>query len=178
MCRTTSGLARAIDDATRPRGHWAATEQFCVGSPFLRRQPVSPSIATRETVAGRDAGTVRPPISALAVRAGMAAWQTKIEAKAAPVLGAARRAVIGTRVTSPSVAVATSAGHVAPTGSTARACRPDGAVAKVWQSAFYVDPAGRVDVDDIARQIAWYREQGLLRAEVAPSELLRLDLLP
>jgi NitT/TauT family transport system substrate-binding protein len=55
---------------------------------------------------------------------------------------------------------------------------PDSAAGKVRKSAFYVDPTGRVDVDDIARQIAWYREQGLVRADVAPNELLRLDLLP
>jgi NitT/TauT family transport system substrate-binding protein len=55
---------------------------------------------------------------------------------------------------------------------------PQSAVGKVRESAFYVDPTGWVDVDDIGRQIAWYHEQGLLRADIAPNELLRLDLLP
>lgn len=54
----------------------------------------------------------------------------------------------------------------------------DSGVRKVRQSAYYVDPTGRVDVEDIGRQIRWYREQGLVRDNIEPQELLRLDLLP
>jgi NitT/TauT family transport system substrate-binding protein len=55
---------------------------------------------------------------------------------------------------------------------------PESGIRKVQENAFYVDPAGHVDVDDIERQIRWYREQGLVRDDIGPRELLRLDLLP
>ena len=91
----TSGLARAIEDATRAIGHFDADEQTCVGSPCMIAQPVSPSSATVSIVSGRAAGIVVAPTAAATAPAGIAAWQTKTEAKAAPVLGAARRALIG-----------------------------------------------------------------------------------
>jgi len=33
----------------------------------------------------------------------------------------------------------------------------------------YVDPEARLDVEDVIRQIAWYRAQGLLKAEIDPA---------
>jgi NitT/TauT family transport system substrate-binding protein len=36
----------------------------------------------------------------------------------------------------------------------------------VVASAFYVDPQARLDVNDILKQIAWYKAQGLVAAEV------------
>jgi NitT/TauT family transport system substrate-binding protein len=51
-------------------------------------------------------------------------------------------------------------------------------IQKVLASPYYVDPSGRVDVEDVERQIKWYQEQRLVRAEIGVQELLRLDLLP
>ena len=61
MCMITSGFARSIEAATRAIGHFEADEHACVGSPFLSRQPVSPSSATRLIVAGSAAGIVVAP---------------------------------------------------------------------------------------------------------------------
>ncbi len=36
----------------------------------------------------------------------------------------------------------------------------------------YVDPQGRMDVADVARQIAWYKSQNLLKGEVEADELI------
>lgn len=37
---------------------------------------------------------------------------------------------------------------------------------QVKESLAYVDPEGRIDVDDILRQVAWYKSQGMVRPDV------------
>ena len=54
---------------------------------------------------------------------------------------------------------------------------PESALRKLRRSALYVDPTGRLDVEDVVRQITWYREQGMLRKDLKVEEVLRLDLL-
>ena len=48
---------------------------------------------------------------------------------------------------------------------------------KVRQSALYIGPTGRVDVEDLRRQIAWYHEQQLVRKAFDPAAILKLDFL-
>jgi NitT/TauT family transport system substrate-binding protein len=36
----------------------------------------------------------------------------------------------------------------------------------------YIDAEARLDVDDVIRQIAWYRAQGLLKAEIDPTQFI------
>ena len=55
---------------------------------------------------------------------------------------------------------------------------PGEAARMVLSSAFYVDPTGQVDVEDIRRQVAWYHANGMLNALPDPAGFLRLDLLP
>jgi NitT/TauT family transport system substrate-binding protein len=55
---------------------------------------------------------------------------------------------------------------------------PEAAARMVLGSAFYVDPSGRVDVEDVRRQVAWYHANGMLNALPDPADFLRLDLLP
>jgi len=54
---------------------------------------------------------------------------------------------------------------------------PEDGARKVLASAFFVDPAGGVDEDDVARQVDWYVEQGLVRRLFDVSSIMRLDLL-
>lgn len=55
---------------------------------------------------------------------------------------------------------------------------PAKAADRVLSSALYVDPEGDVDVEDVARQIEWYFENGMLRTAPNAGDILRLDLLP
>lgn len=43
-------------------------------------------------------------------------------------------------------------------------------VAQMATSLGYVDPQLRLDMKDIARQIAWYKSQGMLKSEVTPEQ--------
>lgn len=54
---------------------------------------------------------------------------------------------------------------------------PAEAAAKVLASALYVDPEGDLDEDDVARQVSWYTEQGMVKPIDAVSAIFRLDLL-
>lgn len=54
---------------------------------------------------------------------------------------------------------------------------PEVGARKVLDSAFFIDPSGEVDKNDLARQISWYIEQRLVRRHVEMSDILRLDLL-
>jgi len=53
----------------------------------------------------------------------------------------------------------------------------DTGAAKIKKSALYVDPTGEVDVEDIARQIAWYQQQGMVRRPLEAGSILRLQFL-
>lgn len=53
----------------------------------------------------------------------------------------------------------------------------ESAVGKILGSALYVEPDGEVDMEDIARQIDWYHEQGLIKAKPKVEEVVNLDLL-
>ena len=55
---------------------------------------------------------------------------------------------------------------------------PEAAGRMVLGSAFYVDPSGQVDVEDVRRQVAWYHANGMLNSLPDPAGFLRLDLLP
>lgn len=55
---------------------------------------------------------------------------------------------------------------------------PEAAAPMVLGSAFYVDPAGQVDIEDVRRQVAWYHANGMLNLLPDPADFLRLDLLP
>lgn len=46
---------------------------------------------------------------------------------------------------------------------------PETAAGKIMASALYVDPTGRLDVEDIARQLEWYKANGLLK-HVPPTD--------
>ena len=54
---------------------------------------------------------------------------------------------------------------------------PNQAAGKVLTSAFYIDPTGQLDLDDIARQIAWYASNGLVKTAPAVQDIVALDLL-
>jgi NitT/TauT family transport system substrate-binding protein len=49
--------------------------------------------------------------------------------------------------------------------------------AKIRKSALYVDPTGEVDVEDIARQIAWYQQEGMVRRPLEAGGILRMQFL-
>jgi hypothetical protein len=49
--------------------------------------------------------------------------------------------------------------------------------AKIKSSAMYVDPTGEVDLEDIARQITWYQQQGMVRRPLEAETILRLQFL-
>ncbi len=49
--------------------------------------------------------------------------------------------------------------------------------AKIRKSALYVDPTGEVDVEDVARQIAWYQQEGMVRRPLEAGRILRLQFL-
>ena len=51
------------------------------------------------------------------------------------------------------------------------------AAAKIRKSPLYVDPTGEVDVEDIARQIAWYQQEGMVRRPLEAGTILRLQFL-
>jgi len=53
----------------------------------------------------------------------------------------------------------------------------DVGAAKIRKSALYVDPAGDVDVEDIARQIEWYQQEGMVRRPLEAGTILRLQFL-
>lgn len=55
---------------------------------------------------------------------------------------------------------------------------PEQAAPKVKASAFYVDPQARLDVADIADQVAWLKSQGLADASVDPKAILDLSFVP
>ena len=46
------------------------------------------------------------------------------------------------------------------------------AAADIDRATPYIDASGRIDAADIARQIAWYKSQGLLKGEVKAEELI------
>ncbi|MEO8243597.1 MAG: ABC transporter substrate-binding protein [bacterium] len=46
----------------------------------------------------------------------------------------------------------------------------------VLASALYVDPDGQLDVEDIARQIKWYLDNGMVKTGPNIDQILRLDL--
>jgi NitT/TauT family transport system substrate-binding protein len=48
---------------------------------------------------------------------------------------------------------------------------------KVLDAAFYVDPNGRIDAQDVAKQIRWYFENGFIRQEIEVSKIMRLEFL-
>jgi NitT/TauT family transport system substrate-binding protein len=48
---------------------------------------------------------------------------------------------------------------------------------KVLDAAFYVDPSGRIDAQDVAKQIRWYFENGFIRQEIEVSKIMRLEFL-
>jgi NitT/TauT family transport system substrate-binding protein len=52
---------------------------------------------------------------------------------------------------------------------------PEIAAASVEAGAVFVDPLARLDSDDIARQVAWYKAQGLLDAGVDARDLVDLS---
>jgi NitT/TauT family transport system substrate-binding protein len=54
---------------------------------------------------------------------------------------------------------------------------PEQGARKVIESAFFVDPRGGVDADDVARQITWYFEQRLIRRRIETSDFVRLDFI-
>ncbi|MBV9740590.1 MAG: ABC transporter substrate-binding protein [Hyphomicrobiales bacterium] len=54
---------------------------------------------------------------------------------------------------------------------------PGKAATLVEASAFYVDPQARIDVADILKQIAWYKAQGLVAAEVDGRAALDLSFV-
>ena len=54
----------------------------------------------------------------------------------------------------------------------------DVAAQKVLASALYVDPTGRVDIEDIKRQVEWYFTNAMIKAAPSMDSLLRLDFLP
>ena len=56
--------------------------------------------------------------------------------------------------------------------------RPEEAARKVLDSAFFVDPTGRVDVKDVQKQLDWYYDNGMLGALPDLGSFLRLDFLP
>lgn len=43
---------------------------------------------------------------------------------------------------------------------------------QIAQAIPFIDAEGRIDGDSVARQIAWYKSQNLLRGEVNASELI------
>jgi NitT/TauT family transport system substrate-binding protein len=55
---------------------------------------------------------------------------------------------------------------------------PGDAARTVLGSAFYVDPTGQVEVEDLRRQVAWYHANGMLNSLPDPADFLRLDFLP
>ena len=63
------------------------------------RQPLSANIASRSTVEGIRAGTVRPPTAASTAPTGRWAEQTAMELNAAAVVAGGRRSDIGTAST-------------------------------------------------------------------------------
>jgi NitT/TauT family transport system substrate-binding protein len=54
---------------------------------------------------------------------------------------------------------------------------PDSAKQKVRNSAFYVDPSGRIDPSEVAEQIRWYFENGFIAHELEAAKIMRLEFL-
>jgi len=51
------------------------------------------------------------------------------------------------------------------------------AIGKVLGAALYVDPDGAVDLEDIARQVVWYHDQGLIKAKPDVEDIIDLGFL-
>lgn len=55
---------------------------------------------------------------------------------------------------------------------------PDAAARMVLGSAFYVDPSGQLDIQDLRKQVDWYHANGMLNALPDPAKFVRLEFLP
>lgn len=49
---------------------------------------------------------------------------------------------------------------------------PDKAAELVLHSAFYVDPTGAIDIEDVQRQIEWYHDNGMVAAAIDARDIL------
>lgn len=54
----------------------------------------------------------------------------------------------------------------------------DQPMAEIEAGAFYVDPLARIDVADIAKQVAWYKTQGAVDAHVDASTFIDTSFIP
>jgi NitT/TauT family transport system substrate-binding protein len=54
---------------------------------------------------------------------------------------------------------------------------PDTVRKKVHESAFYVDPEGHIDTQEVAEQIRWYFENGFIAQELDATKIIRLEFL-